>query len=203
MSEPELPPNQWPPLGLPSGSVRALLTLMVVGVVIQAVIRNQSLEIIWTESLMITLAYYYTSRRFVSLPPEIVERLQQEGVLSAEQHPLFLPRHSIRLILIAAFAGMAAWLFRENRLQEPRAVSLLLIVASFIVGSIVRGIKSWLFRQPPKTNLPARWGDLKALVILGTVGTAVFFKVVHGLDPLPPEYDRVALSMMLYYFGSR
>jgi hypothetical protein len=92
---------------------------MVVAVVIQAVIRNQSLEIIWTESLMITLAYYYTSRRFVSLPAEIVERLQQEGVLSAERNPLFLPRHSIRFILIAAFAGMAAWLFRENRLQEP------------------------------------------------------------------------------------
>ncbi|MFN9035546.1 MAG: hypothetical protein ACK5YO_04580, partial [Planctomyces sp.] len=62
MSEPELPPNQWPPLGLPNGSVRALLTLMVVGVVIQAVVRGQELDIIWTESLMITLAYYYTSR---------------------------------------------------------------------------------------------------------------------------------------------
>ncbi|MFN5734255.1 MAG: hypothetical protein ACK48R_20605 [Planctomyces sp.] len=203
MSEPELPPNQWPPLGLPNGSVRALLTLMVVGVVIQAVVRGQELDIIWTESLMITLAYYYTSRRFVSLPSEIIPRLQQEGVLDADQHPLFLPRHSIRFILMAAFAGLGVWLFRENRLQEPRALSLLLIVASFIVGSLVRSIKGLLFRRPPQTNLPARWGDLKALVILGTVGTAVAFKVLQNVDPLPPEYDRVALAMMLYYFGSR
>ena len=203
MSEPELPPNQWPPLGLPTGSVRALLTLMVVGVVIQAVIRQQPLDIIWTESLMITLAYYYTSRRFVSLPPEIIQRLQQEGVIETDQHPLFLPRHSIRFLLLAAFAAMGFWLVRENRLQEPRAVSLLLIVASFIVGSIVRGIKGLLFRRPVQTTLHARWGDLKALLILGTVGTAVFFKVVKGIDPLPPEYDRAALAMMLYYFGSR
>jgi hypothetical protein len=98
---------------------------------------------------------------------------------------------------------MGFWLFRENRLQEPRAVSLLLIVASFIVGSIVRGIKGLLFRHPVQTTLHARWGDLKALLILGTVGTAVFFKVVKGIDPLPPEYDRAALAMMLYYFGSR
>ena len=78
------PARHRPPLGLPSGSVRALLTLLIVAVVIAQVARGQAVEPLWVETLMIALAHNFTSRRFVSLPPELVRRLEAEGHLEEE-----------------------------------------------------------------------------------------------------------------------
>ena len=52
----------------PSGSIRGLLTLLIVAVIIAEVARGRSVEILWTETLMIALAHYFTSRRFIQLP---------------------------------------------------------------------------------------------------------------------------------------
>jgi hypothetical protein len=65
-----LQPTTRPPLGLPSGSVRALLTLLIVAVVMAQVVRGREVEPLWTETLMIALAHYLTSRRFLHLVPD-------------------------------------------------------------------------------------------------------------------------------------
>ena len=96
----------WPPLGLPTGSVRALLTLLIVAVVIVQTVRGQEIEILWAETLMIAMAHYFTTRRFLNLPPDVIRRLAKEGHVEPEANPLFLPRFSIRLILLAIFAGL-------------------------------------------------------------------------------------------------
>ena len=87
-SEFEGSPKTWPPLGLPTGSVRALLTLIVVAVVITQLSLDREVNPLWTETLLIALAHYFTSRRFVTLPPDVLKRLEQEGVIENEQQPL-------------------------------------------------------------------------------------------------------------------
>ena len=74
-----------PPLGLPSGSIRAFLTLLIVAVVIVQSVRGQEIDMLWTETLMIALAHYFTSRRFVRLPPEVIDHLKKEGRLETER----------------------------------------------------------------------------------------------------------------------
>ena len=71
------PPIDWPPLGLPRGSIRAVLTLLIVSVVIVQMIRGQEVGLLWTETLLIALAHYFTSRRLVTLPPDISRRLTE------------------------------------------------------------------------------------------------------------------------------
>ena len=50
--EPEGSPKYWPPLGLPVGSVRAILTLFVVAIVTLSVARgpdhDHDLDLVWT-----------------------------------------------------------------------------------------------------------------------------------------------------------
>jgi len=58
-SEFEGSPKTWPPLGLPTGSVRALLTLIVVSVVITQLSLNREVNPLWTETLLIALAHYF------------------------------------------------------------------------------------------------------------------------------------------------
>jgi hypothetical protein len=194
-------PRHWPPLGMPVGSVRAILTLFVVGVVVASVARGQKLEILWTETLLIAMAHYFTARRFVALSPDVLKRLQQEGVIEKEANPLWLPRHSIRIIILAAFSWLGYELFEQKRLTDTEAVSMVGIVAAYVAGSFVRVISGWV---TSRTNRPpsSAWGDFKAIVVLTAVIAVGIFEL-SGANVLPPYAHRIALCMMLFYFGSR
>jgi hypothetical protein len=195
-------PKTWPPLGLPVGSVRALLTLIVLAVVISNLARDREIDVLWIQTLLIALAHYFTSRRFIALPPEVIERLEQDGVIERERHPLFLPRNSIRTLIVAAFLGLAVYLYREHRLFVPQAASLLGIVFAYLFGSIVRGISHWWNRR--RTTAPSgTWGDIKALVVLIVLAVAAVPEFLPDPLHLPREFHQVALGLMLFYYGSR
>lgn len=202
MNEFEQSPKTWPPLGLPTGSVRALLTLIVVAVVVARVALGKSLDPLWIETLLIALAHYFTSRRFVSLPPAVLQRLEQEGVIEKERHPLYLPKNSIRTIIIGSFVGLGIYLYREPKLVTSEAIALLSMVFAYLLGAIVRGISSWFTkrRAQPITGV---WGDIKALIVLGAIVVAAVPALFDVGVQLPPLVDRIALGLTLFYFGSR
>lgn len=202
MNEFEQSPKTWPPLGLPTGSVRALLTLIVVAVVVARVALGKNLDPLWIETLLIALAHYFTSRRFVSLSPAVLQRLEQEGVIEKEQHPLYLPKSSIRTIIIGSFVGLGIYLYREPKLVTSEAIALLSMVFAYLLGAIVRGISSWFTkrRAQPITGV---WGDIKALIVLGAIVVAAVPALFDVGVQLPPLVDRIALGLTLFYFGSR
>ncbi len=202
MNEFENSPKTWPPLGLPTGSVRALLTLIVVAVVVARTAFGRSPDPLWIETLLIALAHYFTSRRFVSLTPVVLQRLEQEGVLEKERHPLYLPKNSIRTIVVGAFVGLGIYLYREPRLVTPEAVALLSMVFAYLLGAIVRSITGWFAkrRSQPITGV---WGDIKALIVLGAIVIAAVPALFDVGMQLPPLVDRIALGLTLFYFGSR
>jgi len=202
MNEFEHSPKTWPPLGLPTGSVRALLTLIVLAVVVTRTVLRRSPDPLWIETLLIALAHYFTSRRFVSLTPAVRQRLEQEGVLAQERNPLYLPKNSIRTIIIGTFFGLGIYLYREPRLVTPEAVALLSMVFAYLLGAIVRSISDCFARRrsQPMTGV---WGDIKALIVLGALVLATVPTVFDIGMSFPPLVDRIALGLTLFYFGSR
>lgn len=195
------PPKSWPPLGLPTGSVRALLTLIVVAVVVTKMVFHHPLDSIWIETLLIALAHYFTSRRFVTLSPELLRRLEEDGSIDRERHPLYLPKNSIRFLIIAAFIGLGVHLHREDRLLEPQTISLLSMVFAYLLGAVAGGIANWLsFRRGPASGT---WGDIKALVVLIAITTVAVVEVLDAGPMLHPLVERIALGLTLFYFGSR
>ncbi|MGQ0635038.1 MAG: hypothetical protein ACT4QC_10535 [Planctomycetaceae bacterium] len=192
-----------PPLGLPTGSVRALLTLLVLAVVIVQTVRGRTLDELWGETLLIALAHYFTSRRFVGLSPEVLARLESEGHVQKEMNPLYLPRHSIRAIVVLAFAGLAYYEFGIRHVRQFAEVPPVLIT----VGAYLAGILARLLLGPraaaaaaPRSRL---WEDLKALaVILVMLATAIPYFLDRG-DLVPPQGRSLALALVLFYFGSR
>ncbi len=191
-----------PPLGLPSGSVRALLTLMIVAVVVVQAARGQEVEPLWAETLMIALAHYFTSRRFMSLPPDEIRRLEDEGQVEAEAHPLYLPRHSIRVILILAFVGLAAYLYRENRLFQAPAISILGVIFAYLLGILARSILSWWTRGRQTKTLRG-WEDLKAVVVLLVLLYTAGAYLLDRPELVPHQVRSATLGLVLFYFGSR
>ena len=202
MNEFEGSPKTWPPLGLPTGSVRALLTLIIVAVVVAKLALARELDALWIETLLIALAHYFTSRRFVSLSPEVLLRLEQEGVLEKERQPLYLPRNSIRTIIVGAFIGLGIYLFREQRLFETKTIALLSMVFAYLLGGFVRGVSHWWHRRRARP-VSGTWGDLKALLVLGSLVAAGGIELFVPNLQLPSSVHHVALGLTLFYFGSR
>jgi len=195
-------PKTWPPLGLPVGSVRALLTLIVLAVVISNLASGREIDVLWVETLLIALAHYFASRRFVSLPPEVLRKLEQDGVIEKEWNPLFLPRHSIRILILGAFVGLAVYLYREQRLFEPTALSFLVIVFAYLLGSLAHGVKSWFI--PKRTRPPSWiWRDAGAVIVLVMLLIVAIPELLGSSAGMHPDLRKAALGLMLFYFGSR
>lgn len=191
-----------PPLGLPVGSVRALLTLPIVAVVIVQVGRNRELEPLWIETLMITLAHYFTSRRFINLPGDVIRRLEADGHIESEGNPLFLPRYSIRAAIVLAFGGLAVYAYQQGRLFDLRTLSILGVVSAYLLGILVRAIKRWWFQgNTPRTI--AGWEDLKAAVVLVVLLVTAGAYLWDRPDLVPSQLRNLTLGLVLFYFGSR
>ncbi|MCE9544401.1 MAG: hypothetical protein K8T25_02605 [Planctomycetia bacterium] len=201
-NSPPAPRLDRPPLGLPSGSVRALLTLLIVGVVIVEVIRGNPVKLLWTETLMIVLAHYFTSRRFVRLPPDVVKQLETAGHLESETNPLWLPRHSIRALVILAFVGLAVYQYQEHRLFQAETLSILITVFAYLIGVVGRGVLDWWFRSHGG-HRAVWWDDLKAATVLLVLGATAMMYFIGRADSLPEKAHLATLGLVLFYFGSR
>jgi len=196
-------PRNRPPLGLPTGSVRAVLTLLIVAVVIVETGRGRPLDELWNETLLIALAHYFTSRRFVGLSPGLLTRLENEGEIARESNPLFLPRHSIRAAIVLAFGGLAWFVYEVRGVRHLIDVPPVLVtVGSYLLGVFARGAWNWRARNTER--VPSRlWEDLKAAaVLLVMLGTSIPYFLGHGAD-VPPQVRSVTLASALFYFGSR
>lgn len=185
-----------------------MLTLIVVAVVVAKLALKREPDALWMETLMIALAHYFTSRRFVSLSPAVMQRLEQEGVLEKERQPLYLPKNSIRTIIIGAFVGLGIYLFRgdgrwyERPLFQPPAVAMLSMVFAYLLGAIVATISGW-FKKRHAQPITGVWGDIKAVIVLGAIVVAAVPELFDVGVQLPPLADRIALGLTLFYFGSR
>ncbi len=202
-------PKTWPPLGLPIGSVRALLTLIVMSVVFSRLARNMTVDSLWIQTLLIALAHYFTSRRLVSLPPDVMARLEQDGLIDRERHPLFLPKNSIRTLIVLAFAGLGAYLYREYQQRDSfkpevfhQAASLIGVVSAFLLGALARTVSGW-FNRRRATPPTGTWGDIKAMTVLIVLILAAIPEFLDQPLGLPPVFHEIALGMMLFYYGSR
>src|SRR5947208_14192956 len=108
-------------LGLPSGSVRALMAVLVFGTVWGLLVLRPSEEVpvYLRDLLFVIMGHYFASRHRADQGAE------------PGPGPLYLPRGSIRLVLVAGTLAVAVVLLRRGQLTEleknPGAVALLMV----------------------------------------------------------------------------
>ncbi|WP_435008673.1 hypothetical protein P12x_005880 [Tundrisphaera lichenicola] len=196
--------------GLPSGSVRALLAILVFGMAWALLVLRPTEEIpnYLRDLLFVIMGHYFASRRRVA--PEV----------DPGPPPLYLPRGSVRLILVAGCLAVAAFLFRRGDLaqvrQNPAAVTLLM-VGGFLLGVGLNAAITW-WRD--RGHRPHRaFEDLRALASM-VAAIALAGLVANRLHPLiPPEQvdslfsgwvhlgrfgpENLLAAVVGFYFGSR
>ena len=191
-------------LGLPPGSIRALLTVMTVGFIVVQTARGIRVSLLWFESLMIVLAHYFAHRRFVPLSPIMREKLKSEDLIEDDTHPLYLPQHSLRTIIVLSFVGLAIYLGAKGRLRDPVAMPVFISVGSYFLGIGFGAFVSW--RSRGKTSSTASWFEnVKAVVTLISVAIAIAVQLFGWQQSIPfgDKLEALPLALMLFYFGSR
>ncbi len=197
-------------LGLPPGSVRALLAILIFATTWALLVLRPSAEVpdFLRDLLFIILGHYFASRRAVVPSDE------------AGPPPLYLPRGSVRLLLVLGSVAVAVLLFRRGELTDlernPGAFTLVL-VGGFLLGVILNAALAWWRgrgHRPPRLV-----EDFKALIsmaaaiLLATLVVnqlfpfipagqveAIFNRPLH-LGRYGPEH--VLAAIVGFYFGSR
>jgi hypothetical protein len=207
------------PLGLPAGSVRALLALMVFGLFWTMLLLPEDKEIripLYLYYLMfLVLGSYFATRGRAITPP---------GVKAPQ--PLHLPRGTLRFLTIAGFAAALGWGFYRNpdlvHRLDPTAGGLdagvlpqpylpLVLLIAFFLGIIVNRLAQAVLADS-HGGLPAWYQDLFAwislLAMLG-LGVEIILRLVIYPSVSPerqfdlPHWEGFLAAVVSFYFGAR
>jgi len=190
-------PKTSQPLGLPPGSVRAVIALLLCGTLWFQVLTGSAIEDILVESALLVVGFYFGVRSGMGPP---IAPAATEGT----KQPLFLPRGSIRFVLLLGFFGVIAYMWYRGR-GIPEAFTLILeVLASYIIGYAASAIVARRMKagkKPSKAVAVFRNANaIAATLLVGYLcGTLIF-----NWPRYFPEHAKNALAWIVaYYFGSR
>ena len=136
------------PLSLPRGTIRALITLLIVSFPLNNLIQGKEIPPIIINAIFILVAFYFEARKGIKEElKKIIKDIKSPEKLELERktqkYPLYLPKYSVRitLIIILAFTlvynllGPNVPFVTTNTLQD-----ILIIIVLFIIGAIFRAI---------------------------------------------------------------
>jgi hypothetical protein len=196
-------------LGLPAGSVRAIHVLLIVGLTCALIVYPSEQPIAFPPYLLyllfLMLGHYFGAR----------------GVAGAERDasqpkPLYLPGGTVRLLVIAALAGVIAWKYVQvpdiflrqfdltvEQIGKQPLVPVL-VLGGFFLGVIMRGIVG-------RANPPQAWQDFEAwvslLAVVGLCAAAVIHLVIDPSLQAPglswPMWEGILGAVVAFYFGAR
>lgn len=198
------------PLGLPAGSVRSVITLMVAGLVWALILmaRNEIIEI----PLYLVYLMFLILGSFFAAHGNTIAAGQ-----SPEPSPLHLPRGTLRWLLVLGFFGTIGWYvwsrgdFPDLRIENPREHPYLIvwILGAFFLGILIDRTVDRLSGGP--AGPPAAYQDLLAWVsLLAMLGLAIEVVILLMINPTleggginMPKWQTFLAAIISFYFGAR
>jgi hypothetical protein len=188
------------PLGLPKGSVRALLALSCFFTVMALLMLEKlhQVKLFWELWLAnyVMLGYYFASRQNQTAQTETAE----------EPSPLHLPKGTVRWLIILGFLGTAIfilyqWSQGKRALWEHHAFFPIVSLASFFFGRVFQAVTgSWNKGASNHWKLLLNAKALAGLFAAITIPVTLLFDVDF---PYILQLQRFSLVYIVFYFGSR
>jgi len=194
-------------LGLPAGSVRALLAFMV-------------LIVLWLLALYgvtpdgkVPLAFMYLQYVMILILAHFFAAHGNTIGHNVSPHsPLHLPAGTVRFLLLVGYLGLIGWLLYNRREFEPAPEGTLLmplvLLGAFFVGFIV----TKLVQASSGPQLPFWFQDVQAwfalLAVIGlTIITIVYLFIFPNLEQSMhfnmTGIETVVAAIVGFYFGAR
>ncbi|MFW9973350.1 MAG: hypothetical protein ACFFDF_24410 [Candidatus Odinarchaeota archaeon] len=155
------------PLGMPKGTVRALIALMLVTFPFGYMITGNNIPGLVVNVIFVVVAFYFEARRGEGDKlQQIVNEIKRTRVITMdvkkEKKPLYLPKYSVRILqvlLLLAFITINWYGGNPITLETTNTIfDLIIIIALFVVGVIFRSI----LRVRAKNRIKEKIADMDA-----------------------------------------
>jgi hypothetical protein len=206
-------------LGLPAGSVRALLAFAILAYLWAMALgtdrQGQGL-LAQGEGTAVpaTTAFVYLQLVMVLvLCHFVVAHGKSIGHRVSRHSPLWMPRGSVRVLLLAGYFGLAYWTYRNHPdYPRPNVELVILVVAIVMAAFLVGHVSTKVMHVFSGPELPFWFLDVQAWFSL--IGLVLFAYVLVGrliintsISPearLTFQYSEAAMAAFVgYYFGAR
>jgi hypothetical protein len=193
------------PLGLPQGSVRAALSLTIVGLfwllLLLPADKDVQIPLHLYFLLGLVLLFFASHGRSIA-PPGTTHR-----------SPLGLPRGSIRGIILIGTVAVVAWCIRSD--QELLIARLTPTAGQlpqwpYLLGALLGGyFVGWIIRLGPWKDLYwfqdlQAWVSLIAIILLGAeIALRLFVRPNMDQEIDLPLYEKILVAVVAFYFGVR
>jgi hypothetical protein len=135
------------PLGMPRGTVRAYIAIIVVVFPFNYLIVNQEIPRVITSAIFILVAFYFETRKTKRerLSRLIHEVKHPEEAKRKEKYPLYIPKYSVRSLLVLMLASILYFNFYGPNVPfeiTNTLIDIFLVIIFFTLGSLFRRIGS-------------------------------------------------------------
>jgi hypothetical protein len=138
------------PLGMPRGTVRALITIMIVAFPFWYIITGEEIPGLIVNAIFVAVAFYFEARRTEHEKlKQIVDEVKRPELveidLRKQKMPLYLPKYSVRILLVIMLLTflITNYFGPQVPFQGTNTIfDLLIIIVLFIIGAILRSILS-------------------------------------------------------------
>ncbi|MFX0039531.1 MAG: hypothetical protein ACFFCY_09260 [Promethearchaeota archaeon] len=165
------------PLGMPRGTVRALLAIMLVAFPFWNIIRGKEIPSLIVNIIFIVVAFYFEARRSeherlkqiineVKNPDTVFEDLRKE------KKPLYLPKYSVRFLLVLMLLIVQIMIILQPTFSfqvTNTLTDLLLIIVLFIIGASFRSIFQSREKKKIKEKIANMDSSLSDIQIIETL----------------------------------
>jgi hypothetical protein len=196
-------------LALPAGSIRAILSLLVVGLVCTLMLvpirgQYQPIPAYLLYLLFLTLGHYFAAHG------QSIHRRGEGG-----PSPLYLPAGSIRFVIVIGLMATVAWQCFKNydEFEDQLKTSLaalaqqpnlpLVLMGGFLIGVIVRTIVG-------RDNPAYWWQDIEAwFALIAVMGLFIALLIHLVINPSLeqrlelPNFEGFLAGIVAFYFGAR
>ena len=200
-------------LGLPAGSVRALLALGVLGLMWALVLRYDNVGTP-TQDRKLPLPFIYMQFQMVLMIAHFFSAHGKTiGSVVSQRSPLGLPRGSVRFLLLLGYSALAAYLYHtqpdfEFPAKGPFILLMGLLVGGYILGHVISG----LVRIFGRGRVPDWFQDFEAWVaLIALFGMGIMLIVFLFINPSVSEQYKLDMpttqaclaGVVGFYFGAR
>lgn len=137
------------PLGMPRGTVRALITILIVSFPFIYIFTGQQIPGLIINAIFIVVAFYFEARRGCKDKLQLIEEIKYPNETKAaaqeQKKPLYLPKYSVRIIIISLLASLIIINTLGPNIPFEATntlVDILIILFLFIIGSFLRLFKN-------------------------------------------------------------
>jgi hypothetical protein len=186
--------ENWDPLNLPRGSIRAFVTLVVSGVFWALLVLDRQVSPLFGSVVLIAIGHYFATRS------------RRRDSTEPERPALGLPRGTIRTLLAIGFGVVTYYLWVNGRLVldgQHRNSALVLLCCALIIGQIARRLLLIVTRGRANGfhRLVANLQSI--IVVVAVILLGVVAVLETGESGTTENLAIVAAPLVVFYFGAR